>query len=548
VFRKRRALLERRMYVEQLIDNNGVQLYKFALANTNHVDLADVLWLESFLFFYRTTNRWQAGRDDYARLQQILFNIRAEHIEQSKNAVSAEESHGNPSPGSSWASVDNGPVASESGKGATTVFIQTRDEEAFAPELSEVLRMKVSRVLWAAEAMLEAQQHVRGARWITFATVVVTLLSCTAILYGASERFGSKWFPVQPRTATATRESTLPTPLQNLPVTTLAQISLAGVSDPIDAQHAAIQGGILYVPRLSYTSGNWPHLSLATYGLEGLNGSAGAAPLKTYSLNMVPPMTNANQTNGRVGGVWSVAGWRIDVAGHYAVITMNWHQTDAKSVTVTQLYGLELQTGNFGLMKTLVPQAGVSTDYVCTVGDDKVVIQAGVTSKGVGGVVGLPIDVYTFAGTDPGHAMQEVSQLPGTFGVMSRPTVTTTGIVFQGILGKPDTDKLTNATWYELYWSGSLTKLVGPPVDGQPHDVVQGVSGALWWVETTPATSSVVKSYQVLMSPLIANSSKESVPALTLSGTVESFTVTGRDIIWTQDTNQKRQMVITQVQ
>lgn len=519
MFKKRPTPYQRRMDVERCIDAFGLRLFEEAQRMTRgNKTLAEFVWIETLVAVYR--RRFALGKEGYAKFEKILRRVSGAH----ETAGTASQSQ--PAQGAECSKE--------------TAWQTSTDETSLSVEL----KMKASQVLWAAEAMLLAERQHRSTEWMTIGTVVIVLSALAAIGYGMSERFGNRWWspdspPLQSRVVT------LPAPLQNLPVNTLAQVASTRAKD-IDFTHLAVQGGFIYNPNLSYTGGRWPALSLAVYSLNDLNESLHWLPLKTYHLNLLPPING--QTSSTQTDVWTVSDWHLDVTGAYAILTMHWLQNKGSGRRITQLYGLNLPTGTFGLMRTLVPQESVATEYVTAVGDGRVVVQAGLNSQDGGGAVGSPVEVYSLTGTDPSHALQQIAQLSGSFGLMESPTVTTSGILFQGMVGKQHVQMVGNEIWYRLGWSGDLEKLIGPPADGQPHYGIQGLSGGLWWLETTPTQDAATgKDYQVLMSP-ITNPLDKPVAALTLSGKVQFLVVTGRVLIWEQRALSTSQYVLAEVQ
>ncbi|MCL6443246.1 MAG: hypothetical protein K6T83_07295, partial [Alicyclobacillus sp.] len=102
-----------------------------------------------------------------------------------------------------------------------------------------------------------------------------------------------------------------------------------------------------------------------------------------------------------------------------------------------------------------------------------------------------------------------------------------------------------NTVWYRVSWSGRLTRWLGPPDDGQPHWAVEGASGTVYWVETTPDRDNP-RQVQVLMSPLSDPDHPARTPASSLDGPVSSFTVSGRHLVWVQSQGGVRQLVVAE--
>lgn len=409
--------------------------------------------------------------------------------------------------------------------------------------IPEWLRTRTSQQIRATFAQLAADKRHRGPTWLMYATIATCVFSCAAIGYGLEK--GHATTAVVTNTNHLETAPGLPSPLQNLPGSVLAQFQLPAAFSLHNLDHVAIGKNALYWASLQQRSDAWPTIVLQASDFGDSGKSLIDVEKNVAAVKIIPPMAPQPPQSKPTPPDWTIQDWRMDISDPWAVVQVHWGQRADKNSTVTQIYSVYIPTGKSSLVKTIGTQK-LPTGSVVTAGDGKVIIQSsirGKASEDTNTLIGLPLDVYTLTGTDSLRALGGPNQIAAPFGLMVRPNITGGTLVFQGIAGQPDDATATNATWYTLSWDGQLSRYAGPPLDGRPHWALRGVSGKLWWCETTPDGANA-NNIQVLMAPLEDESGAQQVAAQTLSGSVQYFTVSGESMAWVQTTKNVTQLVV----
>ncbi len=435
------------------------------------------------------------------------------------------------------------------GKIPWTSVLETVDsyQERLSGEVANIrmsaeVENRVHQLVVAAAAMVAADKRQFGSNGVRFAFAAVIALGAGLTGYGIDG-----WHQAQRGIATGTTLPTtakgLPEALRNLPVDIVAQFRLASGSNAISLHHMAAANNGIYQAKLELPTNSWPYidLSLCPYSasgkwLQSYQTSAGR-------IDMVPPLTNPKIPTGT--GDWTVKNWQVRVTADWMVAWVQWQPGTSGGLPVTQVYLMYLPTHRSALVQSLELSKGRDI-LALAVGSGRVVEQYGfhTSSSSTAGISGLPISVYSLHGKVPLQALGKPAQIPAPFGMMEDAEVRRNELIFQGIVGQSPgvSDK---ATWYSLAWDGQLTKLAGPPLDGQSHWALRGVSGRLWWVETTPASGGK-HQWQVLMGEVSSPAGLNQTAAFTLNGSVNSFTVSDNRLVWIQATEGVSQLVVAE--
>lgn len=513
--------------LEAALSSYGPTLYH-TLQEATVPEHVGELWISVFVRVYEDVSAFFKADD---RNQWFVDQV-----------VTAAEEHGFTICSDAMARLQN--TANNGGVGAP--------DESSEPEVQDSARLakvavQIPEEVWnglrkrllAREAKSDAEQRRQGASWSQYAVIGTAVVALTGVIYGIADLPASS-AAVGATSGRSNAASRLPQPLQSLPTATDAQFQIMGNHVP-SLRHCYVTSDTLYLPELSAT-GDVYTLTVFAAPLAGTGQAWSQVAQAGGKLALTAPPALSQGS-----GTPQLADWKFIVSGHYATVLVAWSLGQNQLVSAVQVDQLDLQTGQSKLIKVLSSSSGVNDTYVTAVGDGKVVIQPGIM-EGLGNsaaMVGLPIQQYTLTGLPPSQALSHAVQIPGTFGFMESPTVTPTGIVFQGIDGQPQDPGAVSATWYELSWDGSLASLQGPPLDNQSHWTVTGRTGQLWWVETTPAAPG--SGSQVLMGRLEPSGVTSESPADTLGGPVLAFGVSGSHLVWVQKDAKVTQLVVSEV-
>lgn len=407
------------------------------------------------------------------------------------------------------------------------------------------LIIRTSQMMRANIAKNEALRHHRGPVWAQVGAAATVLVGLAGIAYGVSDGVLSHFKPSQPIAAKSSNSTvtTVPRDVGNLPVTTVATYTVSSKTY-LDLSHVAVANNALFIGDLVETADNWPRITAFEERFDqgkSLVPSTG----RPYSIELVPPAKHTTKSTSKTNS-WQISKWSIHTMSHWLIAVVKWNDGTAATDEIDQVYAMNVSTGKFSLVRTLSPQTGVSNEFAVAVGANRIITQSALADTTGAPPLGLPIVVNGLTGQDPLRAFAQTSQIPASFGLMKSPIVTGDGLIFQGIAGKEATTSMNTATWYSLAWDGSLTRLYGPPIDGQKHWAIRGVTGSLWWVETTP-DGQQDNGLQISMEPLTPT--KPAVAARNLNNPVEQFGVSGAYMLWTEalDATHNR-LVVVQVQ
>lgn len=415
-----------------------------------------------------------------------------------------------------------------------------------APSLiiPEEMWTRLRKYLLAEEALRDAQRRSKGPTWSRYALLGTAVVGLAAVIYGVADvpNAGASISDTGPRTSLA---AALPQPLSNLPTVTEAQFRVNNSAAFPSLNHAVITSKALYIPILVSDASGQEELSVrqAPFSMTGRSWSSVSKLVGKIVLTApnAPGTSSVNSTPSL-----NLADWQFVVSDQWADAVVSW--SDGSSVTVVQIYQLNLTSHQTKLLKTIQPTNQTTSVYVAAAGAGRIVVQPGVTEGTVGSktIVGLPIQVYNLA-VQRDAALSQVTEIPGSFGLMQNPTVSDSGVIFQGINGQSQDITAVDSRWYQLLWNGSLTRLQGPPIDNQQHWALQSTNGQLWWAETTPAAHGSLGGKQVLMGRLSPAGSPANTPSVTLSGSVNQFSVSGSHLVWEQKDGNVTQVVVSEV-
>ncbi|WDL96882.1 hypothetical protein [Alicyclobacillus sp. ALC3] len=518
--------------LEAALVSCGPDLYK-ALQRGVDSERVSELWISAFVRGFESDRELRKASNRYLWLVEQVRSIATEQgVSFNAGALLSDALTSHTS-----AADDGTPAVDPSSHRSSSSSLQLSEAALQIPqETWNGLRKR----LLARDAAWDAESRRRGASWSQYAVIAATVVGLTGVVYGIvdSPTSGAAVGASGEHTKLAAR---LPQPLTNLPTVTDAQFRL-GTNVP-SLTHAYVTSDTLYLPQLTESGGVYV-LTVYEAPFSAAGGSWSQVARTEGKLVVKPPAVTGKQQ-----GTVQLSNWRLIVSGRYAVAVVSWTVGQSQLTNTVQVYQLDLLTGRSKLLKTLSPTSNGSDAYVTAVGNGKVVVQPGIL-EGLGNsaaMVGLPIQEYTLDSTSPDHVLAQPVQIPGTFGLMEDPAVTTNGIVFQGIYGQAQDPAAVSATWYQLSWDGSLATLQGPPLDNQQHWAVTGKTGQLWWVETTPAASGSRRGSQVLMGRLTPLGAAPEAPADTLSGPVLAFGVSGSHLVWVQKDANITQMVVSEV-
>lgn len=519
---KRTSLAARRQSVEMLVDVYGVELYQYVCPRLPDEERVWQLYVQIWMRAYRTLHSRLARRDHRKWLRAIADDLLV--------GTGAEA----PLPASDEA-CEHG-LQSTDGDRLGGV-------ETASPSLPSALKHRVSQVLLATQAELDAERAYHGPTWVAFAVSATLLAALGLISYGVYRSPRLIGF-FSNHGSTAGEVTNLAPAWRGLPTTVVAQFGLADTDTKFDVTHVGVTTDTLYLPTLSRPPQGRPSWRL---NINACSLQRSGQPLESVikhvgSLPIAPPTTVVNQT---AANDWAVVDWRFQASGPWVLALVNWANAQIPNSGVNQLYAMYVPDRKSALVATFQQQTGLADVYEVAMGDGRVTLQSGFTSPSPGGqftIVGLPIKVYRLQGSDPTNVLSSPVQLREPGGLLNQPTITGPGIVFQGFDGESEPNNRVNVNWYTLSWNGQITKWNGPPLDGQPHFAVEGRSGTAYWVETTPDRTEP-GSVQVLMAPLTPAVSTAPA-ASTLSASVQGLAVSGPYVVWVQTNNAKPQLVV----
>ncbi|RIV29196.1 hypothetical protein D2Q93_01075 [Alicyclobacillaceae bacterium I2511] len=413
--------------------------------------------------------------------------------------------------------------------------------EAVHIYVGQAVQNRIRQLVTAAAAMVAAEKRQMGSNGVRFVFAALIALGAGLTGYGIDG-----WHQEQKGITIGTTANEavkgLPQTLRNLPVNIIAQFRLSNTADAIPLNHIAAADNGIYLAKLHLPTSSWPSIELSLCPYSASGKSLESYETSAGKMDMVPPLTNPKTT--AENSDWTVGDWQVGITGDWMVTWVRWQPGTPQELPVTQVYLMYLPTQHAGLVQSLELSKGRDL-LTLAVGSGRLVEQYGFhTSTSNTGVSGLPISVYTLRGKLPLQALGKPVQIPAPFGLMADAEVRSGELIFQGIVGQTPgvSDK---ATWYSLSWDGQLTKLTGPPLDGQPHWALRGISGRLWWVETTPANGDK-RQWQVLMGQVSSPAGLDQSAAYTLNGTVSDFTVSEDRLVWIQVTQGVPQLVVAE--
>lgn len=538
LYKRKFSIEAREQFLLQLIDQYGFEVFQQIRADVSNIDVAKALWLDVFVHCMKQIRKRDMATMNIdfilKRLQPFLVDVNLRYsLPEPSNAHQ-----------SSLTDVSDGSVEISKEKNVHETPLALDMEEMYPVDLP----IRGYKQIRAVAAEMEAMAKHTGPKWTGFSFLLMALFGILAVAYGLN----FPWFHQDKTNIEGKNNSgtvnALPVPYGNLPVSTLAQYRLA-TNSPDFLQHIAIAQKQFMVASLVMHEDSWPRIDFTSIPLNSTGMLLNTQHMKvTHKLELIPPIEKTTVYTTKNSQSWSIRDWQVSTTGNWLIALVTWSKGDGNnpSQNVIQIYGFNLDSGQYSLMKSLSSVGSQAYLYTVSVGDERMVVQSEIQTKGNSAtVVNLPMTVYILSGEDPLHALKVEKELDASFGFMLDPVVFKEGIVFQGILGQPSTNK-NNADWYMLNWDGAVNKYIGPPLDGQPHWALQGTNGTLWWLETTP-DPKVKGDLQVSMAPLSAMD-KSSEPSITLGGPVSYVTVVENDVLWIQNRDSVRQLVIAQVQ
>ncbi|WP_052012279.1 hypothetical protein [Alicyclobacillus hesperidum] len=501
---------ERRQLVERLLERFAAQVWELLWNRYNDRVKAEDAFLQVFVVAIRTIRRSEVQTLPDSVIERCLQQVEAATVPHIDVGEALDDSH----------DLDEWP---ESG------------ETAALPEVAEAaigvprpLLVRAVQVMRANIAFDEALRHHRGPGFVRIGAAGLALVGVGLAVYGGfgewQSVYGAKLSThVQDKTAAAIQFDSLPLKLKGL--YSLAQ------GQQVDLTHATVGSGSLFLGSIQqYGNGSYA-IAVRRYPLQ-TPGSL-ATPSRRYALAFVTPVVSGVEESA-----WQLSNWSLVAIPGWLVVLANWRAPGG--ISDEQIYSLLLANGRSALVKSIPQQP--STSAVVAVGHGQIAIQSGMYRDGAW--IGTPIGEYTLVGRSPAQAWTEVRQIPAAFGFMQGPSVVGDGLVFQGIVGKPERASANSgSTWYGINQSGQVTRYQGPPVDGQPHYVAEGASGTLWWLETTPNAG---RGLQLTMAPLIKSGG--TAKPMQLQTPLQQFSTCGSYVLWVQSGKGGPELVIAAVQ
>lgn len=411
-------------------------------------------------------------------------------------------------------------------------------------------RIRIRKTLQATALMADVRQKLSAGRWMKIAVSLTLIVGLTAVVAGLYRPNSAK-----PTVSSSVKDSTVPTPLQNLPVTTLGQYLLKGNLTSRDLSHFTVNGQTIYRTELHAATNGALSLEILRGSLTTDGWNLEKAMKKYTAISITSPPSSSGYWPRALlepGVNWHLSNWGFSIVNGWGVITTAWSRNSATHDEAAQLYIVNLRTGKVTTSRSWAPEWHLANQYNIAMGQNRIVVESAVQgSSKVSGtnLTALPLQLFTVS-KNSGGTLQSIGQVDSSFGFGQDPTVYSGGVVFQSVESDTATAQPTDqldSTWYKVDYRGELTKLTGPPLDGQPHWTVYGTTGQLWWVETTPDSIQPNKDYQVVMAPLAPESSGQA-PADTLSGSVLSFSASGHYLLWVQNVLGIKELVVAEVQ
>lgn len=251
--------------------------------------------------------------------------------------------------------------------------------ETELPVLPESLLLKAWRHVVASAEAFHAQTRHRGPGWLGWSAAGLAVLSIGAVGYGL--RPSHTGTHPDTRTSEAQAPATgLPDPLNGLPVNVEAQYVVPNGTSVTSLSHVALTTSGMYLPNYRDTSNSWPSIGVGFIPFSTSGNKLSDVSRSMGTISMVPPMVQQGPYASVKASDWVIHGWNFDVTGSWAIVTVQWTaSTTTGQASATQIYGLYLPTGKSGLIQTLGPDGSGQQDVVA-VGDNRIVIQAGVTA------------------------------------------------------------------------------------------------------------------------------------------------------------------------
>lgn len=527
---------EKRYWVDKLLDDYGAGVWTTVVGHYESIEAAE----EAFVYVFTLAIQRMEKRDIDSVSDRWFEDLSAEAMQSKLPKISHEvDLVYVPDEEIDETLVDDGESSVNS-----QVPADSRDADKIV--VPPLLYRRTIQMMRAAIALDEAMQHHRGPLWIKIGAICVVALGFCGVGYGVSNRIYARLHHAAPKVASASQLN-LSQVAGNLPVTPVSIYQLSSTQSSIDLSHFVVSMNEVYQGTLIQSADSWPQIRVDGFGFGTGDMTLTAAKEQSFNIELVPPLQQSKSSTANNAN-WTIVDWRLlSMSNRWLTAVVTWRNAASGVSDTMQIYALNVENSNYSLVDTLRPQSGVSNRFAVAVGDGKIVVQPALDDGTGSAPLGLPIEIYTLTGADPLHAWTQSSQIPASFGLMDNPIATKDGILFQGIVGKNPTSSSNSSVWYKMSWSGQLSRLQGPPVDGQSHWAVRGQSGALWWVETTPVADKDGSGYQVSMGRLASNQSTSAVK--NLNNPIVRLSTSGDDVLWIENTSgNKPRLVVAAVQ
>ena len=393
-----------------------------------------------------------------------------------------------------------------------------------------------------------AQKSYQGPVWIRWATAATLLFSVGTVTFGIIR---PKSVPkVKPSNPVVTAKKTPPqsaVSVSGLPLSIGAEFVLPATGG-VDS-HLAVANSDIYFGKLVQPVNQWPaiHLSKAPFSDSGK--SLQESLVQGETIELIPPIPTGLQQSAKAP-TYSVSHWNMFVMNDWVVASVQWTSKQSPS-TKYQLYGLYLPTSRSAMFRTLdAPNSSVS--FQIAAGDGKVLIAKvattpttnrtsakGAKSQGPS----YPVEIDSLGGNNPLQAVTKSQEL--TVGVpVLDPVVSNQLILFHTF---PST-KFPKASlkWYALSTSGGVQPLQGLPPDVTSTVSAVGKEGDAY-VISTALWKSEPGQFTVRLNSLTQGSGRARLAPLTLPGPASYVAVSDGSLVWIQDSNGARVMVVARV-